>query len=134
MTKGLSYLIIGGIITLILGVVIGGLIFHPNNSNSPKIIQIIGKSPFGFACWNKTEIKEVSFTVIKLKYTGMSVTDCLDYLRGNYESPADWNNFNYQCVLDRVNSNLENLTKAQSPTWWNNFTLSGDCRCEYSLK
>ncbi len=124
-------IIIASITALIIGIVIGVFIIGSNNSNS-KTINEVFKNPFGFEIWNSSDIKQVSFVITKSKYVGMSSTDCLDYLRANYENPVNWRKYKYQCILDGVSSNLEDLTKAQSSTWWDDFNLTGSCRCEYN--
>ena len=109
-------------------------------NNSQKIYKV----PLNFQIWQTLDIKEVSFNITKTGgYNWLSVTDCMDYLRENYEDKSSyWITHSFQCVLDKTSNNFfdiivvannEGIKDAiNDPLWRSKFIMQGDCRCEYA--
>jgi hypothetical protein len=115
-------ILVYSIIFLIAGILIGGFLYSQIKitNNPTNFAQTTIKNPFGFECWNTSNIQEVRFNLALEEGNSPDVTDCGIYLRNNYENPNFWakSENHYQCILYGFNINTKLL----------------DCSCEYIRK
>ena len=87
----------GLIIALIIGLIIGlifGLLLSTDNTNTNNSVtenkEIVSKVALGFEPWDTLDVTSVEFNIEDDGYgtTRTDMTDCLNHLRQNYESPA----------------------------------------------